>query len=208
MELVIHHPASPYVRKVLLLVEELGESVRERIVDVASQSAMDDYRSMNPTGKFPTLCDGDLVLRESNAIMIYLADRHPEQGLYGASARTTAAINQWLFWELAHFAAIANPYAGLCMGYPVRTGFTIDELAADFRTRCSLLDSQLEKTRFVAGDALSIADLAIAADLSFADEAALPLGDYGNLDRWFATIRERPSWQVTEERKRQALANG
>ena len=205
MELFIHHAASPYVRKVLLICEEVGIQPAEIVVDYSSEDAMSAYRQLNPTGKFPTLRDGELVLRESNAIMLYLAERHPEAGLDGGDAKNKAQIKQWLFWELAHFADAVHPYAALRMGYPSRSSMSEQELASEFDMQCSLLDGQLAQAGYVVGDSLSIADLAIAADLSYVGEAGLSLSEYRNLERWFAGIRERRSWQVTEERKREAL---
>ena len=196
------------MRKVLLVCEEAGIELVEVAVDYASEEPMRDYLRLNPTGKFPTLRDDELVLRESNAIMLYLAERKPEAGLDGGDAKSKAQIKQWLFWELAHFADTIHPYAAMRMGYPSRTSMAEEDLAAEFAEQCALLDVQLAHSAFIVGDMLSIADLAIAADLSYVDEAGLSLIEYGNLDRWFAGIRGRRSWQVTEERKLKALASG
>ena len=75
LELFFHHEASPYVRKVLLLIHELDAPVRERRVDMSSSDAMAEYRRLNPNAKFPTLRDDSLVLFESNAILGHLARR-------------------------------------------------------------------------------------------------------------------------------------
>jgi glutathione S-transferase len=79
------------------------------------------------------------------------------------------------------------------------------ELVAAFHRAARVVDGALAQRPFVAGDAISIADLALAADLGFAAEARLPLADHPALARWFAAIQDRPSWQETERRKRDLL---
>jgi len=208
MELFIHHEASPYVRKVLLVCEELGIQPTECKVDWTSPEAMAGYCRINPNGKFPALRDGDLVVWESNAIIVYLAECCGAGHLAGDRAKARARINQWLFWELAHFAAVVNPLASTRMGYESRLTVSGESLLEEFRRLCAVLESQLADGReFIIGEEASLPDFAIAADLTYADEAALPLADFEWLSAWFDRMRARDSWRVTEALKNRALAS-
>jgi glutathione S-transferase len=206
LELFFHHEASPYVRKVLLLVHELGAPVQERRVDMASTEAMDEYRRLNPNAKFPCLRDDRLVLFESNAILGHLARRYGAPHWVGEDAIDVALVQQWLFWELAHWAPITSGLTNARMGFLPLDPRPELELLAGFDRVARVLDAALAKSPFVVGDAISIADLALAADLGFADEAGVPVGDHPALSRWLSAIRERPSWKDSERRKQELLA--
>lgn len=80
MELFFHHKASPFVRKVLLGIIELGVDAVDRAIDFSSTEAMQAYAQINPNRRFPALRDGELVLWESNAILRHLARRTPWLG--------------------------------------------------------------------------------------------------------------------------------
>ena len=79
------------------------------------------------------------------------------------------------------------------------------ELVVAFDRVARVLDAALMNNPFVVGEAISIADLAIAADLGFATEAALPVAEYPGLARWLTTMQGRQSWQETERRKLELL---
>lgn len=207
MDLFIHHEASPYVRKALLVCDELALHPKEYRVDITSSDAMDDYRKLNPTGKFPTLRDGELVIWESNAILIYLAQCSSDRNLACTNRKALARVTQWLFWELAHFAAVVHPLVNLRMGFVSQSSVSEVELLEEFHGLCCLLDEQLKKQCFILGGRPSLPDFAVASDLTYANDAALPLADYSQLNKWFASIRSRSSWRITEDRKNHALAS-
>ena len=60
-----------------------------------------------------------------------------------------------------------------------------------------MLDAQLRGRSYVTGDKLTIVDFSIAAPLVYAEKAHLPLGDYGEIRRWYATISALSAWQET-----------
>lgn len=210
VELFFHHKASPFVRKPLLVIEELGlgPQVTERPVDFAVPAAMDDYAAtVNPNRRFPALRDADLLLWESNAILRYLATKGLDPRWLGQGAAGAARVDQWLCWELAHLGPALLGLQNLRLGFLPTPPRPEEALVADATCLLGIFDRVLEDREYVAGDAISIADLAIAADFTFCDEARLFVRDYHrNLARWFATICERPAWQATDRMKRDTLA--
>jgi glutathione S-transferase len=82
------------------VLEEVGASFKLRLVDRKTQGQKDPgYMKVNPMGRIPALVDGDLVLFESAAICLYLADRHPEAGLgRGMGTAERAHLYKWLMF--------------------------------------------------------------------------------------------------------------
>jgi glutathione S-transferase len=81
-----------------MILEEIGEKYELVLVDRAKNSQRSsEYLRINPNGRIPTLVDGDLVLFEAAAIVLHLADQHPEAGLAPAvGSADRAKFYQWL----------------------------------------------------------------------------------------------------------------
>ena len=81
-----------------MMLEEIGKEYQLVLVDRAIDAQKSgEYLKINPNGRIPTLVDGDLVLSESAAIVLYLADQHPEAGLAPAvGTAERAKFYQWL----------------------------------------------------------------------------------------------------------------
>jgi glutathione S-transferase len=205
LELYFHHEASPFVRKVLLAADELGVALALRPVEFMSQPAMDEYASVNPNRRFPTLRDGELVLWESNAIIRYLATVGDPAWL-GRSAANAALVDQWLYWELAHLGPAILGLQNLRLGFLPRPPRDEPALVEDLARALAVLDGSLVGRPYAAGEAITVADLALASTFSFADEAELLDPRFTAVDRWLSSIRARPSWQRTEALKHDTLA--
>src|SRR5207253_150811 len=97
-------PPSPNTWKVRAVAAHLGIPLELELVDlVKGASHSPDYLAINPTGRTPTLVDGDFKLWESNAIMQYIASQKPNS-LWPNNARAQADIARWQSWQLAHFS--------------------------------------------------------------------------------------------------------
>jgi len=197
-------PVSANGRKVLALIHHLDIPAEVQLVDVyQGQGQTADYRALNPFGKVPTLTDGDFVLLESNAILIYLAEVHGACRLSSSDARDRAKICQWLFWEAAHWQPawtnVMTPLAGhklrpdLFKPPAAPPNWQDDELVG----LLGYIDAQLEARRWLVGDGLTIADLSVAAMMTYARIGGFPFGDYPNLSRWYQHIEALAAWQAT-----------
>ncbi|MCA9693870.1 MAG: glutathione S-transferase family protein [Nannocystaceae bacterium] len=205
MELYLHHKASPYVRKVLLCALELGASLEERVVALADREALDAYAAINPNRRFPALRDGALVLWESDAILRHLARIHDPAWL-GSTRVSAALVDQWLAWTLAHLNPAMLGLQNARLGFlprPLRDEAT---LIGDCARALAVLEGALAVRPYVAGEAITIADLALAAAFTYEREAALLDPRFSAVARWLDTIRARRSWVETEAMKRAALA--
>lgn len=205
IELFFHHQASPFVRKVLLAADELGVALDLRRVDFTSKEAMDAYAAVNPNRRFPAIRDGELVLWESNAILRYLAFRSDPAWL-GGTPQQAAIVDQWLCWELAHLGPTLLGLQNARLGFLPRPAKDEATLVEDAGRALAVLDAALADRAFVAGDAITLADLALACTFSFAEEAGLLDPRFRAVERWLSSIRSREAWQRTEQLRREVLA--
>jgi glutathione S-transferase len=96
---------SPNSRKVTSLIGYLGLAVDTQHVDLRKgEQRTEAFLARNPNGKVPVLEDGDLVLWESHAILVYLACKHPERGLLPEDARGRAEVERWMSWLQSYFS--------------------------------------------------------------------------------------------------------
>ena len=198
------HPLSTNARRALLTVAQLGIPVEKIVVDLAhGAQRTPEFLQLNPNHRVPVLDDDGFVLWESHAIMQYLAERTPGQSLYPAELRARADINRWMFWSAAHFMpAIGilnweNHIKGM-IGQGAADPAEVARGEAQFREFGAVLDQHLAQRSWVCGDALSLADLALAAPLADIAAAKLPVAGLNHLLRWFDAMRALPAWKATE----------
>lgn len=128
-----------------------------RVVRDETGKSSDDYLALNPSGLVPTLEDGDLVLTESAAILLHLADRFPEAGLLPELGTTERSE---VYRSLIFLTNTLQPVL-LHMFYPDRYGTEgVREIAvAAAHAHFDRLDASLAGRSFIVGDRRSVADL-------------------------------------------------
>jgi len=185
---VLGRVTSINVRKVLWALDELGLSYEREDWGLPLRDPnVPEYLALNPNGQIPVLIDGDFVLWESNAILIYLADRDGTGRLLPADAQLRARAMQWLLWQGAEL----NPAWGYAVQALIRhtPGYEdpakIAEAVARWTGKMEVLEGQLAKgNAYIAGDQFTIADIAMGLSIHrwFAipyERKALPaVGDY------------------------------
>lgn len=199
-----HHFAySSNSRKVAMTIAHLNIPVETVVVDLSKgEQRKPAYLALNPNGKVPTLEDGDFVLWESQAIMIYLAEKTEGQTLYPKGLRERADVNRWLFWSANHWGpSIAilnfeNVVKKMVGGGDPDPG-QVQRGEAFVKDNAKVLDAHLANRTWVSGDGLTLADFAIAAPLMYARIAKLPVADYANLQRWLGRVQELDAWKKT-----------
>lgn len=196
-------PASPNTWKVRALAAHAKIPLELEIVDL-SQGAQraPAYLAVNPTGRTPTLVDGDFKLWESNAILQYLSGKNGN-ALWPNDARTRADIARWQFWQVAHWGG--DVFAPLLFQRLVKkflnlgapdTAIVAKALEA-LDKEAKVLDGHLAGHKFLVGDSLTVADFAVAAPIFYAKHAEIPLGPYANVRGWFERVSALPCWGET-----------
>jgi glutathione S-transferase len=204
MTLKIHaFPLSPRSFKVLWTANHLGLDYTLELVDFSKGAQRaPEYLALNPNGRAPVIEHDAFVLWESDAILEYFVALKPQSRLLPEEARARAAITKWLFWESAHWDPACVPFAvervvKKLFGRGTEDPAEIARGTELFKRVGEVLDGELAKHRFIAGDALTVADFAIGATMCIADQAQLPLEPYRNIQRWRAEIEALPSWAKT-----------
>ncbi len=196
-------PGSPNTWKVRAVAAHLGLAVQDVLVDLSKgEQRAPDYLALNPTGRTPTLVDGDFVLWESAAIMQYLASQRPNT-LWPDDVRTRADIMRWQSWHLQHGAP------GSCtpllferfvkrffdMGAP--DAAVVAKATQAFHREAAILEGHLSSRSHLVGDGLTLADFTVVSPLVYAAEAELPLDGYPRVRDWSAHVLALPAWRAT-----------
>jgi glutathione S-transferase len=196
-------PASPNTWKVRAVAAHLGIPLPIELVDLTKGAQRaPDYLALNPTGRTPTLVDGDFKLWESNAIMQYIAGK-TDNSLWPADARARADINRWQCWQLAHWGAEAcAPLTFQRMVKPrLNLGPPDDAVVARateaFGGGAAMLDALLSKQPNLTGRDITLADFAVAAAMIYNKEAEMPIAPYPHLRTWFERVMALPCWRQT-----------
>jgi len=205
-------PPSPNTWKVRAVAAHLGVPLELEFVDLTKGgSHTPAYLALNPTGRTPTLVDGDFKLWESTAIMQYIASRRPN-ALWPDEARARADIMRWQSWQLAHWSKEGcEPLLFQRLVKKILNLGPPDEAAVAkgleaFHKEAKVLDAHLTKQPYLVGKNLSLADFSVAAPLFYADRADLPVAPYAHIKDWFARVSALPAWRETAPQPAAAAA--
>src|SRR6476620_11290686 len=196
-------PPSPNTWKVRPVAAHLNVPLEFEFVDLAKgQQRSPDYLGINPSGRTPTLVDGDFKLWESNAILQYVASK-TSNTLWPKDDRARADIMRWQSWQIAHWSKEGcEPLLFQRLVKKIMNMGPPDEAAVAkgvecFNKEAAMLDAHLAKQPYLTGKDLTIADFAVAAPLFYIKEADMPVGPYARVQDWFGRVSALPSWRQT-----------
>lgn len=197
-----HHPMSTCSRRVMLAALHMGTPLELTEVSLLSPDDRRRLAALNPNHKLPVLQDGEFMLWESCAIMQYLAERTHGQTLYPDNIVLRADINRWMFWGAQHFAP---PISGICferiwkglIGQGGPDEAELDRASRQLAPFAAVLEQHLAGRDWIAGQQLTLADLAIAPSLSYLQQAKLPLTHHPKLIAWHNRIAQLEIWRQT-----------
>jgi glutathione S-transferase len=177
------------VRLLLSLLDLPYERVLVRGSEREHQSPA--FLARNPFGQVPVLVDDSVVLRDSQAILLYLVLTYGNGRWLPASAAGQAQVAVWLSTaanEVAHGPALLRAH--------YRFGRPIDLAGAEAGTTrlLAILEAHLAAHDWLVGDGPSIADLAIYPYLALAPDARIDLTPYPAVRRWLAAVRDQPGY--------------
>ncbi len=183
------------VLRVIWLLNELRLEYEIHPIDLLKGEARrEEFLALNPAAKVPVLVDGDLVLTESSAIQLYLAEKYPEAGFIPESLEERAQMYRWIFflvteieqplWRIARHTAL----------YPKDQRLPQDvELAKrECREMVDVLEQHMQGREFIVGDRLSVADFNAAYTLDWVGEAKL-LDNAPRLRDYLQAMYARPT---------------
>jgi glutathione S-transferase len=156
-----------------------------------------EYLAMNPNGLVPTIRDGDFVLWESHAILRYLAAEYGAGSLWPKGPRERALVDQWTDWVATTYQ---RGWIDTFWGF-VRTPVAqrnMEQIAKNiaYAERCfTIMDGQLAKTPFLAGDRLTYADIAAGVGMYRWTTMDIERQVHPNVARWHERLKARPAFR-------------
>jgi glutathione S-transferase len=161
---------------------------------VAGAHKHPEFAALNPAGKVPVLVDGDLVIPESAAIVLYLAEKYPEKRLMPTLLAERAQVYRWIMFAMTELEQPLWRIAKHTFVYPKEKRIPADIAIArdEFRDMAQVLDAHMQGREFVVGDQLSAADCVIAYLLDWANEQSL-LDECEHLRSYLQKMYARPS---------------
>jgi len=187
------HKISIRSNKVEMVANALGLEFKFIQLDLmAGEHKKPEFLAINPLGKIPAIDDDGFHLFESNAIIKYLT-RKQGSGLYPQDLVQQAIVDQWLDFAANHIdskivSIVFNRFIA------AKTPQGVDERsvseAYDFlNTYLPQLDTQLAKNAYLAGEAMTLADINLLAIIDPVEIAEIDISPYTHLNRWRTALR-------------------
>ncbi len=196
-------PITVNCRKVVAGLDLVGAAYEDEKVDYFQQGhKTPEFLKINPNGELPALVDGDLVLWESNAIIVYGAEKTGNKSAYPADAATRADIQRWLLWESSKWFAGCYVYLVENVVKPI-LGSEADQDVLEahdptFHNLAGILEARLDGRDWLSAPQVTIADIAVASPMHLHSYQKLPLDNYPALRAWMSRVEALPCWQKSD----------
>lgn len=200
MNTLYHYPLSPFCRKVRLCMAE--KKIEVGLVEERYWEQDPDFLRRNPAGKVPVLKMGSRTMSDSAAICEYLDETHPNPPLFPSNAEARCEVRRLVGWfDDKFYHEVTTKLTGervyrkvMGTGYPdstnVKAGARAIKYHLDYMARL------LDERRWLAGNEMTMADFAAAAQLSCLDYTSdVDWNRHEVLKDWYAKIKSRPAFR-------------
>jgi glutathione S-transferase len=186
------------VQKAIWTLEEIGLEY-ERIDAGGRFGGLDSpaYRALNPNMRIPTVEDAGVAVWESNAVVRYLAARYGEGLLWDRDPGLRAQADQWMDWMQTTLAPdFYAVFWGVVRTLPRNQDRpAIESSRKKLVEHYRLIDSMLQRTPYLLGDRLTMADIVIGVTLYRYHEMEIERPDLPGLAAWYRRLGERPAYR-------------
>ena len=190
--------ATPNGHKVHIMLEECGLPYRAHAVDIGAGEQFDPaFLALSPNNKIPALLDPDgpdgapISLFESGAILLYLASKTGR--FLPADLRGRWSVLEWLMFQMGGVGPMLGQAHHFRIYAPEKIPYAIDRYTNEARRLYGVMNRKLAKTKYIAGDAYTIADIAIFPWLRSWKNQGIDWADFPHLKGWFDEIAARPA---------------
>ena len=176
-------------------LNELGAQFEFEVVNlVAGEHQRPEFLQLNPAAKLPVLVDGDLVIPESAAIVLYLAEKYPQSRLLPADLKARAEVYRWVMFAMTEleqplWRITRNTFV---LPQEKRVPQDVPLAREDFTRMAAVLEHHMEGRTFIVGDAITAADCVTAYLMDWANEQRLLEGK-PNLQAYLKRMYDRPT---------------
>lgn len=187
------------VQKAMWAIGELG--IAHERIDAGGPFgglSTDEYGAMNPNRRVPTINDDGVVVWESHAIVRYLAAKYGAGSLWPQDAGLRARSDMWMEWTTADLqpAFIGGVFWNFYRTPEAQRNWNaIRQGIARSAILFRMLDGQLAGKPFLAGDRLTVGDIAAGAQLYRYYELEIDRPELPNVEAWYARLKDRPAYR-------------
>lgn len=186
--------------KVRLFLSILGTEYETIPVDYypGGEHKTPEFLEINPLGQIPVLRDGDLTLRDAQAMLVYLAGKYDgARTWYPEDAETQGQIAMWLSFAGGEIMNSSAARLHDMLFYD----FDIDKVRAAARAAFRVLDDHLTDREidgkdWIVGDTPTVADIACFPYIALSGDGGIALDDYSAIRRWIARIKKIPGFVI------------
>ena len=155
-----------------------------------------EFRAINVMGEVPVLMDGETTLTQSGVMLDYISSKTGKLG--GRSAAERREVLRWLFWD-NHKLSTAVGMTRFQLNFipeAKRNAEVVAFLQARLKSAYAVLNSHLEGRKWVAGEAVTVADLSCCGYLFYPEPFGFDRKDWPHLDAWLGRISALPGWKL------------
>ena len=185
---------TPNGKKISIMLEEIGYEFKVTKVDIGKDEQFKtDFKKISPFSKIPVIIDhkNNKTIFESGAILIYLGEISGK--FYNKDDRTN--INQWLMAQMGYIGPMLGQHHQFHHYNPGKSEFGEERYFKISKRIYSEVDEVLSKTKFLAGDEYTIADIATFPWFARHEWHDIGIQNFKNLSRWYEEISKRDGVQ-------------
>jgi len=185
---------TPNGKKISIMLEEIGYEFKVTKVDIGKDEQFKpDFKKISPFCKIPVIIDhkNNKTIFESGAILIYLGEISGK--FYNKDDRTN--INQWLMAQMGYIGPMLGQHHQFHHYNPGKSEFGEERYFKISKRIYSEVDEVLSKTKFLAGDEYTIADIATFPWFARHEWHDIGIQNFKNLSRWYEEISKRDGVQ-------------
>lgn len=186
------HPLSGHSHRVQLMLSLLNLPTELIDVDLMKGAhKQPEFLAMNAFGQVPVLDDNGTILADSNGILVYLARRYGDDSWLPKDALGEAAVQRWLSVAAGQIA-FGPAAARLVTVFGAK--LNADDLIARAHALLKVMEVELSKQAFLAGNHITIADVAAYTYIAHAPEGNVSLSEYPKVRGWLSAIESVPGF--------------
>jgi|TARA_B100002003_G_scaffold170926_1_gene158903 glutathione S-transferase len=198
-----YDPITVNCRKVVAGLDLIGASYdEERLNYFGGDHKQAPYTDINPNAELPALVDDDLVLWESNAIMVYASEKLGNTNVYSSDPKIRADMTRWMLWESSKWFAACYVYLVENVVKPILDDVpdqgVLSAHGPTFHGLATIFENALAGREWLCDNHTTIADIAMAAPMHLHAAQKLPLDDYPSIRAWIARVEALPCWQRSD----------
>ena len=197
----LHYWPTPNGHKVTLFLEEAGLPYELRPVDIGAGDQFEPgFLAISPNNRMPAIVDTEpadrgapLSVFESGAILLYLAEKTGR--FLPTDLRGRVETLEWLFWQMAGLGPMTGQYGHFHVYAPESIEYAKNRYTKEVQRLMGVLDKRLAGREFIAGETLTIADIACHPWIDAYTKAPMDLAPHAEVRRWHEAIAARPAVQ-------------